>query len=262
MKVPVVSAKSFRDRATSGRNRPPIVECLAGDDSFDFFVKLRNGRETSKFSLICELLGAQIALELGLNTPDPAIVEISAEFCEALNEPEDKALFQPSIGLNFGSRQLIGYATVAPNEKLQPAERYRAAEVFAFDALVQNPDRKTLNPNLLVKGADLRLIDHEFAFSFALAIGVSDPWGREVLPHLMKDHVYLNPLRGHDLALDAFAANFKDFNKRGTLNELCSSLPDEWVAGEKEKLEMIARHFDAVEKNLGEFIDLIGRILR
>jgi len=51
-----------------------------------------------------------------------------------------------------------------------------AAEVLVFDAIVQNPDRRADNPNCLVRGDEIRIIDHELAFSHGLVIGSVPPW--------------------------------------------------------------------------------------
>ena len=39
-----------------------------------------------------------------------------------------------------------------------------ALGTFVFDAVIENPDRRPGNPNCLIAGQDIRLIDHELAF--------------------------------------------------------------------------------------------------
>jgi len=261
MIVPIVKAKAFLGRAKSGRNRPPILQCLAGEDTFEFFVKLRNGKETSKSSLIFELLGAQLAERFGLKTPDPSIVLITREFCESLMDPQEREVLQKNIGANYGSKLLVGYGSSFSNERLTPAERFRAAEVFAFDALLQNPDRTRINPNLLIRGSDWRLIDHELAFSFSRDIGVSG-WGKDALPRIMREHIFWGPLRGKEIALEKFEVRFHEITSRGDLNELFAELPRDWIAGDEDVLEKIENHFKEVRKNFGEFMELVKRILQ
>lgn len=50
------------------------------------------------------------------------------------------------------------------------ATRPTAAGVLLFDAIIQNPDRRDENPNCLVQGNELRMIDHELAFAHRLIL--------------------------------------------------------------------------------------------
>ncbi len=54
---------------------------------------------------------------------------------------------------------------------------WQAAHIFAFDALIQNPDRRYSNQNLLTRGNNIFVYDHELAFSFLEAIlPLRHPW--------------------------------------------------------------------------------------
>lgn len=56
------------------------------------------------------------------------------------------------------------------DKAIPDAMRQAAVTIFAFDALVQNPDRRFNNQNLLTRGDDIFVFDHEVAFSFLLDI--------------------------------------------------------------------------------------------
>ncbi len=262
MSVPIVEAVQFLDRAGSGRNKPPIIACMAGEELIDFFVKLRNGKETSKASLIFELLGVEVARALGISTAEPAIVEISAEFCTALDKPDLQDLLRANIGPNFGSKMLGGYAIFPISDSLHPSEFRRAAEIFAFDALIQNPDRKSHNPNLLIRGNDWRVIDHEIAFSFARPLIGLDTSDDGPLVNLLREHMFYQPLKGREIDLDLFAKRLGDMLDSAKLYEWFSDLPHAWTAGEEETLNHISRHFERISKNRDGFIKLVKRILK
>jgi hypothetical protein len=52
-----------------------------------------------------------------------------------------------------------------------------ATDIFAFDALIQNVDRRVTNPNLLTVGSTFYVYDHETSFSFLQAIlPPPQPW--------------------------------------------------------------------------------------
>ncbi len=65
-----------------------------------------------------------------------------------------------------------------------------ACEIFAFDALIQNPDRRMDKPNILWKGEELYIIDHEKGFSFVYALPASiKPWQVNEISFLEKPFV-------------------------------------------------------------------------
>src|SRR6185437_5976243 len=71
-----------------------------------------------------------------------------------------------------------------------------AMDVYAFDALIQNIDRRRQNPNLATQGDEIVLFDHECAFSFLLAIFPSpEPWDLSREAYLA-EHVFRVPLQG------------------------------------------------------------------
>ncbi|MCB4771062.1 hypothetical protein LGR54_20845 [Ancylobacter sp. Lp-2] len=73
-----------------------------------------------------------------------------------------------------------------------------AAGIFVFDAITQNPDRRAANPNCLVRGDELRIIDHELTFSHELVLGWKPPWMQDGLKHLESPgyHIFRERLRG------------------------------------------------------------------
>jgi len=263
MSLPVVEAMQFLERAKSGRNHPPILACQAGDELVEFYVKFRNGTETPKSSLIFEMLGVDVARALGLLTADPAIVHIGAEFCEGVEDSEMRTLLRANIGPNFGSKALAGgYGIFQVTDSLPPSDFRRAAEIFAFDAFVQNPDRKSRNPNLLIKGDEWRVIDHEVAFSFARPLIGLQTSDEGPLMNLLQEHMFYRPLKGHDVDLDLFEKRFGQMLDSGILYEWISELPHAWTAGEDEVLDRISKHFERMSKGRNDFLKLVKRVLQ
>jgi hypothetical protein len=83
------------------------------------------------------------------------------------------ARFVESIGLNFGTARIEGGFKTWPQSEPVPADlRETAARIVAFDAFIDNADRRKSKPNLLYKYPDLFVIDHEMAFAFCRLIGM------------------------------------------------------------------------------------------
>jgi hypothetical protein len=140
-----------------------------------------------------------LAAYFGLSCPRPVIVlmeeDLARVIIEELYGDERKAkIVRESIGLNFGT-QLLSNLSPWPVEKpIAKSMQTAAIKVYAFDALIRNPDRKFDNPNLGSRNDDLFVFDHEAAFSFFLEIFPSrKPWILATEGYLEK-HVFARTL--------------------------------------------------------------------
>ena len=115
-----------------------------------------------------QLISALLAEDLDLPVPKPFLVEVPDGFHAGIATPEVSKLAQASVGLNFGGQKTTSRIHHLGKGQAHsiPFLRPLAAEIFAFDVLTQNPDRRQVNPNLLTNGEELYLCDHEQAFSF------------------------------------------------------------------------------------------------
>ena len=160
---------------------------------------------------LAELLTAQLADDLGLQTPQPALVDVPAGFEAVIPSHELAKLVHGSPGLNFGSVHLgAGFTTWPPGRNPVGVQRDQAAEIFAFDTPTQNPDRRVVNPNLWARSDRLGVYDHEQAFSF-LSVpifgGIPQPWAP--ISHgsafrFLETHAFYASLRGGRLNLGPF----------------------------------------------------------
>jgi hypothetical protein len=86
---------------------------------------------------------------------------------EAIVSSAYVAAVRGSAGANFGSVHLgAGFMTWATGRVPPGVQRDQAAAIFAFDLLVQNPDRCPMNPNLGTRSDRLGVYDQEQSFSF------------------------------------------------------------------------------------------------
>jgi len=140
----------------------------------------------AKFSASCdegvtnlarEVVAACLAADLSLPIPEPYLLEIKAEWAEIVAEPIQRSRIQRSSTVAFGSK-LIGsqYSAWSAGSRLLDEMVQVAAAVFTFDAIIQNADRRSGNPNCLVRGEQLRIIDHELTFMHRLILGWKPPW--------------------------------------------------------------------------------------
>ena len=258
-----VTATTFHKFVGNGRTSPAVFTCEGPDLSApdQFVVKLRGGLERREKGLLYELYASLLATYFGIKCPRPAIVSIERDLAEALVEelpgdPRRAQIVRDSIGLNFGSQFLVNL-TVWPVDKYVPATMQEAAvRVYAFDALIQNPDRTFSNPNLGSRGDDLFIFDHESAFSFLLAIFPSEtPW-RLITEGYLDRHVFARTLRQVPFPAD-FTQSLSALSD-GLLNNLSDQIPDEWKS---EDLPRISSHLALIREHAVEFAEEVTRRL-
>ncbi len=226
--LPTYTATLYLQPLREGGSLPAVVDTEGGR----FVVKFRGAGQGAK-ALIAELIVGLLAREIGLSTPDLALVMVPPPFGRSEPDPEIQDLLRASHGLNVGLR----YLDSAFNFELSAA-RELVSEEFAtrlvwLDALVTNPDRTHKNPNLLVWQRRLWLIDH------GAALYAHHDWpnvGHERTRspfRMIKDHVLLGDIG------DLVAADGECTAKLGddVLVRVLNEVPDELLADPTGGLE-------------------------
>jgi hypothetical protein len=245
---------------SSGRNLSFFCQCedSAGVLAGDYVVKLLDG----KLGALLELLGSRLAAHFGIMVPEPVAVNVDAGFAALLTgDPQFNGhtpLIQSNIGLNFGSRYLNPVSQWQGGRRIPDTMVDSAVEIFAFDALIQNPDRRVTNPNLLTMGSSFYVYDHETSFSFLQAIlQPPEPWIVENEPYL-KQHIFHDGLKKRAIDLTAFCERLTQLTDAVLLG-FRTEVPAEWMhAG----LATIEGHLRAVREHPAEFEEQIKRCLR
>lgn len=215
---------------------------------------------------VCELCAALVAQHLGLRVPSPALIMIDNELVEMVAElesmrsPHHSQVITGSEGLNFGSLFVTNLTTWPVDKGVPVAMRETAANIFAFDALIQNPDRSFKNPNLgsISEGElkDIVIYDHELGFSFLRELFPTlQPW-RLDSEHYLNDHVFSRCLRGEHPS-EYFIKQLKALSAE-VLNGIARQVPEEWQSG---CLEPISRHLHLVVQHAEEFAIEVERKL-
>ncbi len=265
--LPHIVAVSPLDEASSGTTAPVIIRGIdekTGDESGEYYLKpLAAPRMSAKASMF-ELLGAFMAKQLDLNVAEPVLINVSEAFAELCRGKSYYKKIAESIGINFGTINFGGgFYTWLPETSLPFNLEAEALRIFVFDMLVQNADRGHQKENLNTNGKELKIFDHELAFSYTDLIGLSskaewllDENGLEkdlIFKHLFHKHLKgINTLPIDD-AVDQLKQLDNEFWK--TAEKL---IPSEW---KDERFKKIKEHTSAVVKNAKNFKIEIRRIL-
>lgn len=223
----------------------------------EFVLKLRGSIQER--GLLNELVGAKLAAHFELSSPVPALIVLEPTLAELIANayPLKAEIVRRSVGLNFGTQVLIGFSTWPVDKQVPDVMREAATNIFAFDALLQNPDRRHGNPNLLTKGDTMMVFDHEVAFSFLLDLFPSQtPWNMSNQRY-MTDHVFYHQLKSQPIDLTTFTYKLDELSTE-VLEEVFADVPAEW---KNENGPRIVQHLSAVRDHAQEFAEQIRRFL-
>lgn len=136
-----------------------------------------------------------------------------------------------------------------------------ATEIFAFDAIIANADRRPVNPNCLSNGKTLAIFDHELAFLIDGIIGWLPPWESGALEDLRwtSAHVFFTALQSKPVNLARFAGAWATISD-ARLMQYRAALPAEW-ADDKGLAERALGYISQVRDNIQPAIAEIARVL-
>lgn len=267
MKVLQLDAVRFIRPMKVGRTGALLLGCEdSKSEAHEVVVKLR-GREMTPKSQIAELIAALLASDLGLDVPTPAIVDVPIGFEAIVSDPVSAAAVKASPGPNFGSLHLGTSFTGWPNDRtpIGPA-RDQAAAIFAFDALVQNVDRRAANPNLWARSEIIGIFDHEQAFAFLYLTILDDPprpWVVADQAHgfrFLEQHVFYPALRGGVVDLESFEERLAQLTQ-AKIASYMKVVPKEWRQGH-DLCEKIAAYLGEARKERTKLIAFLKHLLR
>ncbi|MFI5257324.1 MAG: HipA family kinase [Gemmatimonadales bacterium] len=154
--LPRFAATRYVQPLREGGSLPAVVDT---EDGGLWVVKFRGAGQGTKV-LVAEIIVGGLARQLGLPSPELALVSVSPRFGRSEPDPEIQELLRKSHGINVGLRYLEGAFNfdVAAAGDLVPPEL--AARIVWLDAFTTNPDRTARNPNMLIWERHPWLIDH------------------------------------------------------------------------------------------------------
>jgi HipA-like protein len=220
----------------SGRTSPLLVRCAHDDGTaIEVVVKFSAFCDQLEENLAMEAVAACLAGDLNLPIPEPFLVAVRDDWIEIVADEARKKRIRQSSRVAFGSRLVTGgYSVWTPDTRISDAMVDTAAAIFAFDAIAQNPDRRSGNPNCLVRGENIRIIDHELAFGHGVVIDWRPPWAPGGLKWLERKgaHIFRAGLRRAAVNFAAIKASWLNIDGN-RLTAYKAALPPEWASAAK-----------------------------
>lgn len=143
MPVAQLMAVRYDDTFVHGRSRPMLIAAAAADGTQDEVVlKLWEPARLDKNALVAELVASRLARELGLDAPEPFIVDVTPDFAASVPDAEARQRLGAVPGRHFASP--IGFGPVSsPAEQCEFAacgHRYRGGGAgFRFSDWQRRP---------------------------------------------------------------------------------------------------------------------------
>jgi hypothetical protein len=212
MSLERIIAHRYLGAVTSSSTRPLRV---SSEDEREWLLKLRSTGHGVK-ALVAEILTSGLARAIGLDVPDLAIVHFDGPALEAVPGDELREAAEASRGDVLGVAWMRGAWVARPND-LDVMPRETKAKIAWLDALVENMDRTTKNPNILCWKSRYWPIDHGIAFAFHFA----EPPDLSPSPFTLRpDHLFADALGefdGRDRLSDA------------VIESIVANVPKEWA---------------------------------
>ena len=260
-----VTATRFIRQMSSGRTKPCLLGCVTeGNEEIEVVTKLASNCDRKQDSLIVESIATMLASDLDLQVPEPFLVKIEDEFVQSIADPHIMGVFRQNLGFAFGSRLLTGgYSTWPNNRQFPHAMMQSIAEIFAFDLMVLNPDRRPDNPNLLHKGDDLVIYDYELALIVDGMIGIKPLWEMDEftdLSQVAQRHIGYASLKGSAVNFDRFIGAFESIDET-RLQSYKRALPEEWLINEAS-VNGVLDYLWNLRNNIRKSLDHILRVIQ
>lgn len=230
----------------------------------EVFCKLSSGCDEGVTNLAREVIAVCLAADLGLPVPKPYLVEIPSTLADSVSDAGLAQSLKTSSNVGFGSSRAGNqYNDWMTGSRITQSMLPTAMSVFVFDAIIENVDRRTANPNCLISGEQIRLIDHELAFpDNAIIIGWAPPWvsgGLEWINDPEK-HIFYKHLKSSDLDFSVLLGLWSAISD-ARLRQYRDAIPPEWSTA----LPAVDKGLDRIREareNINGVITEVERVLQ
>ncbi len=263
-----VTATSFMKRLGSGRTKPPLLDCeRSNGERLEVVAKL-SGSGCGPHGVVREAIMAMLGADLGLPVPEPVLVGLVEGFIEAL--PKEQAALAHELRYSllptFGCCRIpAGFSVWSSVREIAAQAIEAAGEIFAFDALTLNPDRRVSNPNCQWNGTSFAIFDHEMGLDVATVgtVLLPAPWQAGGLHSLIQgpgEHVLYKGLRGRAPSLTRLEAAWNAVAAT-RLQEYRDALPSEWLPLVGPSLEQAIQYLNTLRNHVDEAFERVRSAL-
>lgn len=265
--LPHIFAVSPLGEASSGTTAPVIIRGVdekTGNESGEYYLKPIAAQRMSAQASMFELVAGFMAKQLELGVAEPVLINVSEPFAELCRGKSYYKKVADSVGVNFGTKNFGGgFHTWMPETSLPFDLQNEALRIFVFDILIQNTDRGHQKANVNTNGKELKIFDHELAFSYSDLLGYTgkEAWVLKengIDRDLIFKHLFHKHLKGEiDLPIDEVIDTLEVIDNK-FWEKAESLIPTMWMGPNFKKIK---QHTQSVVNNLSKFKIEIRRVL-
>lgn len=269
--LPVYQPIRYIAKLSSGRTEPLLVTCLnVADNNIRQEIVLKPTSNVMSYDALCrELLASLIAKKLEIQVAEPVLVLLDAESLKLFEGTDAYHQVKNALGYNFGSIWLgDGYNEFVKGFSLHN-KLYKALQIFVFDILIANADRREDKQNLKTYQENIAIFDHESAFGFVFDIFPNKtPWIiSEADKGWITKHLFFDALKkyntpntvSHGIAIICNYIILR-LSDETFWNELPNIIPKEWQQGH-EQVPKIITHIKTMVANISIFETELKKML-
>ncbi|AIP51406.1 Uncharacterised protein [Burkholderia pseudomallei] len=260
-----VMATRYIRQMTKGKTKPFLVECEDANGNFvEVIAKCSEGTFEGVKNLAIEAIAAMLGRDLDLPVPQPFVVQLDDDFISSVSDPMIRQFMNDSCRFAFGSELLpAGNAAWPTGGTVAAALCERAAEIFVFDGIIVNSDRRPQNPNCLFDGAGFGIFDHELTFQQHQILFWKAPWihGGFDQMHGPQLHIFSRPyLEQSPNNLDRFVNAWNSL-PGSQFNDYIDALPPDWKTN-NAFLTGVAAYLDTARQNIDAIVQTALGVLQ
>lgn len=210
-------------------NAPLLVHAVNDAGERDQWVLKPIGR-LGETNSIRELVGYRFAKALGIPVLEAGILSITEGVLRA--SPHLRERLGASLGPNFGSRYHPGLTDLTNPDHVQKDHRPTATNIYGWDILADNADRRTQRSNVLAGDAAMYAIDHELTFAWFSTIGGHGPrWVISMLYNAVQYHFFRDHVPRWGCGFDGLMSALEKLSG-ADLGAVTAGIPNRWLQGE------------------------------
>ena len=252
-----LTAAEYVRPVSQGRTCPSVVVCERPDGSYvEAVAKFSAHCDQGTANLVREVVAGCLAGVLNLPVPEPFLIDVPVGWADTITDAAQRAKIKASSPVAFGSKMITGqYSVWTPTTRIDEEMVDIAAAILTFDGIIQNPDRRAINPNCIVRGNNIRIFDHELCFMHGVVIGWRPPWVVGGLNALETPgyHIFRPGLRRATIDFDPIEAAWTQVSNQ-MVADFEAAVPAEWggAAAATEATQLIRDARDHIQGCIAE----------
>jgi hypothetical protein len=274
--LPIYKATEIIKRAVEGGTTLPCLMSVIGEDTGgdrkECIVKVFGQNHLEQYNPTKkEILANVLAQEFELPVPVAVLVRVGKNLIAELNKDESYKKVALRAGVYYGCEFIPNCLPFTKDLKTSFFDRDIMEQVFAFDVLIRNFDRRLNKPNILLQNKEVYLIDHDLTLDINRSYQSYKTTGngyRDVIDGAKGRHIFLDHLKklhkNNNFTFDWFIENLRLLNLHNLQscnNQLEELSPSALFNDNEDDFQPIIDYLKEIKSTPSNFQNLLKELL-